>query len=114
MKDMDGEKWFAATPPLEALRAVLSYATTGSRGKGFMVNDVSRAFFYAPVQQDIFVELCEEMKAGPDDDEKVGWLNQSMYGTKAAARNWQREVQKTMREFWFYPGQIFECSLLAS
>ena len=44
-KNMDSEEWFAATPPLEALRAVLSFATTGGRGKGFMVNDVPRAFF---------------------------------------------------------------------
>ena len=55
-KNMDTEDWFAATPPLEALRAVLSFAATGPGHKGFMVNDVSRAFFYAPVRQDIFVE----------------------------------------------------------
>ena len=104
-KNMDSEEWFAATPPLEALRAVLSFATTGGPGKGFMVNDVSRAFFYAPVQQDIFVELCEEMRRGPDDDDMVGWLNKSMYGTKAAAQNWQAEVQRTMRDLGFVQGR---------
>ena len=63
-KSMDNEEWFAATPPLEALRAVLSYATTGGANSGFLVNDASRAFFYAPVQHDIFVGLCDEMKRG--------------------------------------------------
>ena len=104
-KNMDSDEWFAATPPLEALRAVLSFATTGGIGKGFMVNDVSRAFFYAPVQQDIFVELCDEMRRGPEDDNMVGWLNKSMYGTKAAAQNWQSEVQRTMHELGFVQGR---------
>ena len=27
-----------------------------------MVCDVSRAFFYAPVQHEVYVELCEEAK----------------------------------------------------
>jgi hypothetical protein len=41
---------FASTPPLEALRLIVSRAATlGARGnkKELMVNDVSRAYFYA-------------------------------------------------------------------
>ena len=59
-KGSDADEWFAATPPLEALRDIQSAAATGKKKKGFMVNDVSRAFFYAPAQHDIYVELCEE------------------------------------------------------
>ena len=84
-KIMDSEEQFAATPPIETLRAVIANATVGAGNKGFMANDVPRAFFYAPVQQDIFVELCEEIKDGPEDDGKVERLNKSMYGMKAVA-----------------------------
>ena len=66
-KDM--EEWFAATPPLEAMRAIISSATTGKMTKGLMVNDVSRAFFYAPVQHAIYVELCDE-DIGNDGDKR--------------------------------------------
>ena len=60
-RNSDAEEWFAATPPIEALRALISDATTEGK-KGLMVVDVSRAFFYAPVMHDIYVRLCEEPK----------------------------------------------------
>ena len=41
---------FAATPPLEALRSLVSDAATDNTGsKVLMVIDVPRAFFEAPV-----------------------------------------------------------------
>ena len=36
---------FAATPPLEALKLVVSMPTTGNHGEQFMKNDVGRAYF---------------------------------------------------------------------
>ena len=56
------EEWFAATPPIEALRALISSSVSGPKSKALMVCDVSRAFFYAPVQHELCVELCEEAK----------------------------------------------------
>ena len=54
-----------------------------------MVCDISRAFFYAPVYHEIYVELCEEAITREEDRKKCGRLLKSMYGTKAAAQNWQ-------------------------
>ena len=53
---------FAATPPLEALRLLIAEAATKERGgrKVLMINDVSRAFFEAPVRRNVCVELPEE------------------------------------------------------
>ena len=108
-KNSDGEEWFAATPPLEALRAVISKAVSHrageQRGKRcLMLNDVSRAFFYAPVQHEIYVELCPEaLRQG--ETGICGKLKMSMYGTKAAAQNWQRRVQKVMKEMGFIMGK---------
>ena len=102
-KDM--EEWFAATPPLEAMRAIISSATTGKMTKGLMVNDVSRAFFYAPVQHAIYVELCEEAMEGPEDKGMCAKLNMSMYGTRPAGQNWQKQVQGTMHKLGFKQGK---------
>ena len=49
---------YAATPPIESLRIVVSAATTGNKEKAIMVNDVSRAYFYAPCEEEIYGELC--------------------------------------------------------
>ena len=48
---------YAATPPLEALRLIISLAATYKYD--IMTNDVSRAYFYAPVKegQYIYVKL---------------------------------------------------------
>ena len=56
-----GEGLFAATPPLEAVRLLISDAATAkdvdsSQGV-LMVNDVARAFFEAPVRRAVCVEL---------------------------------------------------------
>ena len=104
-KGSDAEEWFAATPPIEALRAIVSSAVTGNVGKAISVMDVSRAFFYAPVQHRIYVELCEEAIECEEDRGKCARLKMSMYGTKAAAQNWQREVQNTMRSLGFKMGK---------
>ena len=62
------EGLFAATPPLEALRLILSWAATsgtsplgsvtkGQQRKSVMIADVSRAFSEAPAKRDVCVEL---------------------------------------------------------
>eukprot|EP00974_Lingulodinium_polyedra_P080547 7803045-Lingulodinium_polyedra.AAC.1 len=58
-----------------------------------MVNDVARAFFEAPMKRWVCVELPEE--EGSEEDE-VGLLQMSLYGTRDAAANFQAEVRKTM------------------
>ena len=70
-----------------------------------MVCDVSRAFFYAPVQHEMYVELCEEAKKTVEDNNMCAKLRMSMYGTKAAAQNWQKKVQETMATLGFSIGK---------
>ena len=69
-----------------------------------MVYDVSRAFFYAPVQHEIYVELCEEAKKTVEDN-MCAKLRMSKHGTKAAAQNWQKKVQETMATLGFSIGK---------
>ena len=59
-KGSDSEEWFAATPRIEALRALISHTMSGPKKKVLMVCGDSRAFFYTRVQHETYVELCDE------------------------------------------------------
>ena len=102
---------FAATPPLEAFRAVISSSTSGLEEKVLMVNDVSRAYMYAPCKQEMYVELCDEDIETEEDRGKCGKLKMSMYGTRPAARNWQEEFTKTLTKADFKTGKSSPCML---
>ena len=97
--EMDGI--FAGTPPLEGLRYIVHEAATvdgkETDSKVVMINDVARAFFEAKAIRPVCVELPEESMT--DEDRKrdnVGLLKMSLYGTRDAATNWQKEVAKEM------------------
>jgi hypothetical protein len=54
---------YAATPPLEALRLIISHAATypdGGPQRVIMINDVRRAYFYAKITRDVYIELPKE------------------------------------------------------
>ena len=65
-----GEGLFASTPPLEALKFLISDAATvqreSSEEKVIMINDVSRAFFEAMMHRKLCVELPNEAKSDKD------------------------------------------------
>ena len=95
------EGLFAATPPLEAMRLLLSVAATVEPGGDaeecvVMINDVSRAFFEAAAPRPICVELPPE--AREEGRALVAYLRKSLYGTRDAAANFQQEVARCMRK----------------
>ena len=95
------EGLFAATPPLEAVRLLLSDVATARRERPnedrvVMVNDVARAFFEAPMKRYVCVELPPQARAENDAEDYVGLLLMSLYGTRDAAANFQAEVRKFM------------------
>ena len=91
---------FAATPPLEAKKALFSFALTegigwkGDRRSGMKVDfiDVRRAYFFAKAKREVYVDLADE-DAEPG---MCGRLNKSMYGTRDAAHNWEIEYSDFM------------------
>ena len=92
---------FAATPPIESLKAIVSEAASKGRRSqdgtiGIKINDVSRAYFYARSLEPTYVELCEE-DCEPGEEDMCGRLNQAMYGTRAAAKEWQSEFTTTLK-----------------
>ena len=62
-----------------------------------MKNDVSRAYFYAPIQpgQLTHVKLPPENTLH-GEEEMCGLLNYSMYGTRRAATNWQQHFTSVL------------------
>ena len=81
---------YAATPPSECLRLMLSFLASGRKqGTTLMYADVSRAYFYARAERPVYVDLPIEDKEKGDDG-KCGRLRMSMYGTRDAALNWAK------------------------
>ena len=102
------EALFAATPPLEALKATLSMTATANKGEVLMINDMSRAFFHAKVKRSFDVQLAEEdRKLG--EEAMYGKLNYSMYGTRDAAQNWFEEYSNQLRSVGFIQVKAIPC-----
>ena len=111
--DKSMEDLFAGTPPLEALRMLVSEVATVDGGKAgekvLLLADVSRAFFEADARREICVELPTEDKQEEDEGDLVGYLMKSLYGTRDAATNWQEEVAKAMKGWGFRRGLSNPC-----
>ena len=105
---------FAATPPLESLRFILSLcASNQHHGRGgdyiVMSNDVKRAYFYAPASRPIYIVIpAEDWEDG--DEDKVGILNLSLYGTRDAAMNWADTYGKHLKQLGFIAGRASPCN----
>lgn len=113
----------APTPPLEALRTVLSAATTDWKGARphdrrpasegrtqISFIDVSRAYFNAKRDPDVdpvYVELPHE---DPDNArDKVGRLLVHLCCTRAAADGWHCEYSSSLGEMGFEEGDASAC-----
>ena len=59
---------FAATPPLEALKAIMSTTVSAHKGEVIMENDISRIFFNVKLERDVYVQP-------PEENRKVGEEN---------------------------------------
>ena len=77
-------------PPVEVIKLIISIAASNI-DNAITTNDVSRAFFYAPMQagQNIYVKLPAE-DINPGEECICAKLNFSLYGTRQAAANWQK------------------------
>lgn len=82
---------YASTPPLEALRYLISDVATRESDiqepTGIMISDVRRAYFHALATRDVYIELPpEDLQKKP---KLLGKLRVCVYGTRGAAVNWQ-------------------------
>ena len=116
-QDPGKEDTFAATPPLEALRLLVSFIMTepddpkdkAIRGTWkILFMDATRAHFHSPCREDIYVRLCAE----DDEPGMCAKLVMSMYGTRAAATNWEYFSRSVMVNLGFTPGKYSPCLFL--
>ena len=103
---------FAATPPLEAVKMLISLANAGQQGLrredrrvlGFY--DISRAHFHSPVRRHIYVKTPKE-----DTTVKTGLarLLKAMYGTRDAGQCFDDFSEQTMKKLGFDIGKFNPC-----
>ena len=116
------EAIFAPTPPLEALRQIISLAATNMSGRPLHVRDpesnrrtqlsaivISRAYFNASTDgtDPTYVMLPPEHPGCLQD--MCGLLKKHMYGTRAAADGWQQEYSGFLRSIGFEKGEASPC-----
>ena len=106
-KTNDRPDLFSPTPAIESFRLLVSKAA--HEKTSILVMDVRRAYFYAKAKQDLYIEIPEEDKL-PGEENMVGKLMMSMYGTRDAARNWEEELGETMRQLGFVRGKAAPCN----
>ena len=94
---------------LKFLAAICAKGQTGSQRKRFAVIDIKRAYFYAPSKRPMFIEIPEEDRVIGDED-KVGRLELSLYGTRDAAQNWSSEYTKSLKDWGFTVGRSSPCN----
>ena len=86
------EDVFAGTPPLAAMRFVLSRAASRGHGRCIGSWDVSVAFFHATIEEEVFLRPPKNMRK----DETIWKLLKAMYGTQGASSRWQWPVRETL------------------
>ena len=99
-KSGDRPDLYAGTYSLEALKAIISIAASHSPEFSLMHVDASHATFHAKAQRRVLVKLPAKDCSGKDVG-KFGLLKKSMYGTRDAASNCERDWQRHL-ESWCY------------
>ena len=91
-KSDDRPDLHARTPPMEAIAANIKETLS------IMHIDVSRAYFHGKAKRPVLIRLPVEDRMGTDAA-KVGLMKKSMYGTRDAASNWERDWQEHARNW---------------
>ena len=102
-KSDDRPDLYAGTPPLEALKAMISIVPNHKETFSIMHIDVSRAYFHAKAHRPVLIRLPVEDRKCTDAG-KVGLMKKSMHGTRDAASNWERDWQEHVRNWGFQLG----------
>ena len=98
--DKDREDLFAATPPWELKKLLMSHAADRSNGKTrkMLLIDVKKAHLKSECTEDVFIELPEEVGAAQD---KVGKLRRWLHGFRPAAAAWEAHYANKLEEVGF-------------
>jgi hypothetical protein len=103
------DDFFAAMPPLEALRLLVSHAATGRTsgvgGKKILVIDARKAHLHATTVRDVFVELPPEIRRPG----VCARLRRCLYGTRDAPARWEAFLAAELKKHGFSQGVASPC-----
>ena len=98
--------FYASTPPLEAIRVLVSQMATKKtcNGKPLALSfaDATKAYFNATPQRDIFVRAPPELGLPPGT---VGKLQRCAYGTRDAGALWEEHYASVLTNLGFVRGK---------
>jgi hypothetical protein len=107
--DKRSDEFFAATPPLEALRMVISHAASGRRtskgGRKILVIDARKAHLHAMAERTVCVALPPEVK----EPGKCALLKRCLYGTRDAPARWEAFLASELEKMGFLRGRASPC-----
>ena len=88
---------FAATPPVEGLKMLLSKLASGKGKMRLICADVSRAYFYARATRPVYAKLVpEDYVLG-----MCGRLSHAMHGSRYAASCWEQTYRANLETTGF-------------
>ena len=101
---------FAATPPLEALRLLVSQVMTGDPGSEIVLRflDISRAHPHCPIHRKVYIRLPQEDPSS-GDRAMCGRLNMALYGTRDAGQNFEFKTTDVLEDGGCEQGQFSPC-----
>jgi hypothetical protein len=107
--DKRSDEFFAATPPLEALRMILSHAATGRRsgrgGRRVLVIDARKVHLHAIAERAVYIAL-------PPEEQVPGMcarLIRCLYGTRDAPARWEAFLAQELGKMGFVRGKASPC-----
>ncbi len=99
------DDFFAATPPLEAFRLLLSLAASAGEDTKVEVLDARKAHLHAFVDRTVFTQL-------PPEEAVPGYcarLVRCLYGTRDAPKRWEAFLAQQLVELGFARGRASPC-----
>ena len=101
--DRDREDLFAATPPWELKKLLMSHAAYRGDGvrRKILLIDVKKAHLNPMCKDEVYVELPQELGVGPD---QVGKLEYWLYGFRPAAAAWENHYADKLQSVGFRRG----------
>ena len=96
---IDYEETFSPTVRFESVRLLIAAAAVGNMHTHQM--DITTAFLYASLEEEVYMELLEGMD-GYGTPGKVARLWKAIYGLKQASRMWNLHIDNILRVMGFF------------
>ena len=98
MEGVDYDKTFSPTIRFESIRQMV--ALGASKGLEMHRMDVTTAFLYAPLEEEVYMEQPEGTTL-PGGEGKVTRLLKCLYGLKQSPRQWNHLIDTVLKELGF-------------